>query len=184
MSPSSLGRALRRWRRLNDIKQTAIAETLRVSQTTVSRWESGQGKMSDREMATLVRMVGAQPDSDSDRALLDLVAGAAEPMHLVCDLSHRLLAASPARMAAWRVGLETLRGRSLWRFASADIMRAEAALAGSGWHEAGSGEFAFQTRFHDCETLWIGAGTIIWTRIPLSNGTMARLVRDGARAAE
>lgn len=36
-----IGRALRRFRRLNAIKQGHFAELLGVSQASVSRWESG-----------------------------------------------------------------------------------------------------------------------------------------------
>jgi transcriptional regulator with XRE-family HTH domain len=40
--PLSLGRALRRFRRLHAIKQTHLAEMLGVSQGSVSRWEAAR----------------------------------------------------------------------------------------------------------------------------------------------
>lgn len=105
-------------------------------------------------------------------------------MHLICDLSHRLLAASPGRLATWRKDVGNLRGTSLWHFASRDIVLAEKILLDLGWHGAVSAELRFETEFHEFTILWIESGTIIWTRMPLSNGTMARLVRDGPRTAE
>jgi transcriptional regulator with XRE-family HTH domain len=175
-----IGRSLRHWRRLNNVKQSTIAEVLGVSQASVSRWEAGQARLTRREKGALTRLIGARPTSAADQALLDLVASSPEPMHLICDLSHRLLAASPGRLATWRKGMDELRGTSLWHFASKDIVRAEKGLPDLGWHDAISAELRFETEFHDCPTLWIKSGTIIWTRIPLSNGTMARLVRDGS----
>jgi len=178
-SSALIGRSLRHWRRLNSIKQGTVAEALGISQATVSRWEAGRARLSRREMALLTRLIGARPSSAADQALLDLVAGASEPVHLICDVSHRLLAASPGRAATWRRGVDELRGSSLWHFASRDIVRAEQSLPDLGWHDAVSAEVSFETGFHDCPALWIEPGTIVWTRMPLSNGTMARLVRDG-----
>lgn len=181
--PSLAGRSLRRWRRANDVKQSTIAEAMGVSQTTVSRWEAGRSHPTRREQQRLSQLIGARPTSAADRALLDLVTKAAEPVHLVCDLSHRLLAASPGRLATWRKGVSELRGISLWFAASEGIAEAERRLPDLGWYENPTAELAFETEFHDCSTLWIEAGVIVWTRIPLSDGTMARLVRDGPRSA-
>ncbi|TFF19844.1 XRE family transcriptional regulator [Jiella endophytica] len=180
LTSALIGRSLRRWRRLNDVKQETVAAMLAVSQPTVSRWEAGRGQLTAREKAALTRMIGARADSAADQALVSLVANSSEPMHLVCDLSHRLLAASPGRLRSWRRNAVELCGLSLWSCASEDIIEAEWRLLQTGWHEAASAEMQFTTRFHDCPTLWIEPGTIVWTRIPLSNGTMARLVRDGA----
>lgn len=78
-----------------------------------------------------------------------------------------------------RHGLNRLQGVSLWSFASDGIARAELRLPELGWYDNPSAELEVETEFHDSPALWIEAGTIIWTRIPLSNGTVARLVRDG-----
>ncbi|WP_138468658.1 helix-turn-helix transcriptional regulator [Poseidonocella sp. HB161398] len=179
--PSLTGRSLRRWRRVNDVKQATVAEALGVSQATVSRWEAGITQPSQREQERLCRLLGARPDGPADRALLALVSQSREPVHLVCDLSHRLLAASPGRLASWRHGFDRLQGTSLWPAASEGIARAELSLAGIGWYDRATAELEVETGAHVCRLGRIDEGVIVWTRMPLSNGTMARLVRDGRR---
>ena len=48
-----LGRSLRLWRSLRRMKQGAVAAEMRVSQTTVSRWESGLAAPSPEEQQAL-----------------------------------------------------------------------------------------------------------------------------------
>lgn len=175
--PGLLGRRLRRWRRLRGIKQTDAADRLELSQTTVSRIEAGLVEPSDRLRRRIEDLVSSRPSSASDRALAELVAAAPTPVHLVCDLTHRLLAASPTRLAEWRLGLPELRGRSLWPHASPAIRAAEDALGPRGWHDAPDAETVFDSPAHDGPVVRIAAGRIAWTRLPLSDGGFARLVR-------
>ena len=90
--PVRLGAALR-WRLLNRIKQTHAAELFGVAQSTISRWESGVQEMEPAERAQVERRLSARLDAAADRALARLVDAGPSPMHLVCDLSHALLAA-------------------------------------------------------------------------------------------
>ncbi|MDQ0466753.1 DNA-binding XRE family transcriptional regulator [Caulobacter ginsengisoli] len=129
-----LGVSLRRWRVLNRIKQADAAERLGVSQTTISRWETGARAPEGREARRLITLLAARPGSASDRALADLVRCASTPAHLICDFTHRLIAASPARARSWTVGIDELIGTSLWRFASQGIAAGEAGLESRGWY--------------------------------------------------
>lgn len=174
-----LGASLRRWRLLNRVKQAALAADMGVSQATVSRWESGRLAPALREEARLVELLSARPTSAADAALVELVRNAPGRVHLICDLTHRLVAASPARIAGWRVAAETLVGRSLWRFASAGIARGERALEGLGWYAPVAPSVTVETENADFDELSIAAGSLHYTRMPLSDGSFARLVRDG-----
>lgn len=175
-----LGASLRRWRALNRVKQSALACEMGVSQTTVSRWEAGTLPPGQREEDRLTQLLAARPTSASDRALFDLVRHAPAPVHLICDLTHRLFAASPARISAWRVGIDELAGTSLWRFASPGIAKGEAALDALGWYAPVAPAVIVDTEPAYFAELSIAAGRLRYTRMPLSDGTFARLVEDGA----
>lgn len=174
----SLERALRRWRALNRIKQSALAEELGVSQSTVSRWENLILAPEPWQARRLTALLTARPNASSDWALIDLVRGAPTPMHLICDLTHRFIAASSGRMARWRVGADELAGTSLWRFATQGIMAGESGLAARGWYEPIAGEVIVSTERASFPELTIPAGTMRYTRIPLADGGFARLVRS------
>src|SRR3954465_6734588 len=117
ISELSIGLALRRFRRLNMVKQSAAAEMLGVSQGCVSRWESGAHRPDAAQRDRIVRLISASAGNDRDAALRRLVESSQRPVHLVCDATHQLLAASPSRAASWRTELSELIGRSLWPFA-------------------------------------------------------------------
>jgi transcriptional regulator with XRE-family HTH domain len=172
-----LGRSLRAWRTARRVKQAHAAELLGVSQATVSRWESGALAPSPREASRLADLLAARPESDADRALLDLVESSTQPAHLICDLSHRLLAASPARSREWGLPKDDLIGVSLWRYASAAIVAAEAGLGDAGWYEAVAPALTVETGANGSNEVPIRPGRMNWTRLRLSDGRFARLVR-------
>lgn len=178
----AIGPSLRRWRALNRVKQAALAAEFGVSQATVSRWESNTQSPEPREARRLCQLLTARPSSASDQALIDLVRSARSPMHLICDLTHRLIAASPGRTATWRVPAEDLTGSSLWRFASEGIRAGEAALHASGWYEAIAPDVVAATERVDFRELTILASNVRYTRMPLADGGFARLVRSEALA--
>ncbi|MEL7529037.1 MAG: helix-turn-helix transcriptional regulator [Pseudomonadota bacterium] len=177
---SSLGPSLRRWRVLNRVKQQALARDLGVSQSRISRWESGQAEPDAFERQKITTLLRARPETASDRALLDLVTQAATPVHLVCDLTHRLLAASPARTKDWRVATADLIGTPLWRFASEGIRVAENSLEDSGWFEPLGPDIVYLTERAEFAELTIPESRIRISRLALSDGRFARLVRDEA----
>ena len=176
-----VGASLRRWRVLNRIKQSAMAEEFGVSQTTVSRWESGEIVPRERHARQIERLLSARPTSAADLALRDLVTSSDTAMHLVCDFTHRLLAVSRGRLRDWRVPASEKIGTSLWRYATDGIRSGEAELQQRGWHHPLPADITIETERRDYPELTIRAGEIRYTRLPLSDGSFARLVRDGRR---
>jgi transcriptional regulator with XRE-family HTH domain len=176
-----LGRALRRWRRLRGVKQSHAAEQFGVTQATLSRWERGHHRIPHKSKRELLRLLAAPLDAAGDAGLRRLVESSSLPVHLICDLSHRLMAASPARLAEWRVDAGDLRGASLWRFASDEIRAAEGRLEGLGWYDdVGTGQVRFWTDANDSPLVPIAPGILVWERLQLSDGTLARLVTSTA----
>ncbi|MGS0893817.1 helix-turn-helix domain-containing protein [Burkholderia stagnalis] len=172
-----LGPQLRRWRALHRVKQSHAADLFGVAQSTISRWEASIQQMSPDERATAERLLAARLDSAGDRALARLVAGNAGRAHLVCDLTHRLLACSPSRAAEFSRPLSMLLGTSLWRYATPEIVRMETALDPLGWHDrAGPPSVEFDSGANASRIVPIRRGTCRWTRMTLSDGSAARLV--------
>jgi transcriptional regulator with XRE-family HTH domain len=175
--PCSLALTLRLVRRHRGMKQAHAAELLSVTQPTVSRIERGELKPAGALRNRLLDLVSARIDPARDAALRRLVEGSASPVHLVCDLTHRLLAASGPREREWRRAASELRGQPLWRFASEAIRSAEARLPDLGWGEHdGPHALTFVTGANDLDELRILPGVQIWERILLSDGSPARLV--------
>jgi transcriptional regulator with XRE-family HTH domain len=172
----ALGRSLRTWRAIRRIKQAHAAELLQVSQATVSRWESGHAAPDPEDVLRLRRLMAARLDSASDAVLARLICQSTAPVHLVCDLTHRLLAASPKRAQQFRVPASQLMGTSLWRFASEQIVAAEAGLAAVDWFGPAPPVLEFDTGARESPELVIPAGRMRWVRLRLSDGSHARLV--------
>jgi hypothetical protein len=98
-------------------------------------------------------------------------------MHLVCDLTHRLLASSPARAAEFSQPLSMLLDTSLWRYATPEIVRMETALDSLGWHDhAGPPSVEFDTGANASRVVPIRGSMCRWTRMTLSDGSAVRLV--------
>jgi len=174
----ALGRSLRTWRALRRIKQLHAAQLLGVSQATVSRWENGLTPPSLDEAERLRSLMAARLDSAADQVLARLVQQSAAPVHLICDLTHRLLAASRAREAQFKVPTSRLMGTSLWRYASEDIVRAEAQLADHGWFGPMPPAIEFHTSARESDELAIFACDMRWVRFQLSDGSFVRLVES------
>ncbi len=177
---SQLARSLRTWRSLRRIKQHHAAELLGVSQTTVSRWENQQLTPAPDDQARIRCLLAARLDGAADRELARLVNGSREPVHLVCDLTHRLLAVSQPRIDDWRISRGAVMGTPLWRYASEDIVLAEACLSTLGWFEPAPAPVAFFTRCNQSAQVQIREGWMRWVRFQLSDGSFARLVQQGA----
>lgn len=177
VKPLSLGAALRRWRLLHRVKQAHAAELFGVAQSTISRWESGSMEMEPAERARVERLLSARLDAAADGALARLVGESPRGVHLVCDLTHRLLACSPTRAAEFGIPLSGLLGRSLWRYATPEIVRMESALEELGWRNTlAPPSLEFGSGINDSEVVPIRRSICRWTRFTLSDGTAARLV--------
>lgn len=170
------GPVLRRLRLLRGMKQSHLAELLGVNQATVSRWERGQLAMTPAQEAATQRLLATPPPPSQDAVLKRLVESSTLKVHLICDRTHRLLAASPARRAEWRGDPADFLGRSLLVYASPEILAAEAALDGLGWGEGRLASLTIETGRNDNPLLPIRPGHALWERIPLADGTPARLV--------
>jgi hypothetical protein len=175
ISELPIGLALRRFRRLNMVKQSAVAERLSVSQGCVSRWESGVHRPDPGQRDRIVRMIAAAAGNDRDAGLKRLVESSRRPVHLICDSTHRLLAASRSRAASWGVDLSELIGRSLWPFASAEIEAAEAGLAGCGWFERPYQSLELSTGGNGRSDVPVPPSRVLWETVPLADGRVGRL---------
>jgi transcriptional regulator with XRE-family HTH domain len=174
------GLVLRRLRRLKGMKQTHAADILGVSQATFSRWERTGLPAPELLADALARLAGAP--ACADRALKRLVEESCLPMHLICDVSHVLFAASRPRTVDWRVAASSLIGSSLWRYASPEIQSAERRLPELGWDGMVGPAFVFRTGSNRDPNVPIPPALTLWERVRLEDGRDARLVTTVARA--
>lgn len=181
---AGMAAALGHWRRARRMKQSHAAELLGVSQATLSRWEAG-ARMPDAEsLERIAALIAAGLDSDGDRALGALVASSTQPAHLICDITHRLLALSPSRARQCRGDPSDLLGGSLWRFATEAIARAEGRLEALGWFEPAPPSVIAETEANRPDSdLPIAPSRFRWTRMRLSDGRFVRLVETLPTAA-
>lgn len=171
-----LGPSLRNWRALRRVKQQHAAELLGVAQSTISRWENGALLPEGDERDAVRTLLRSRLDSAGDRALGALVNRSTANVHLVCDLTHTLLAMSAVRARECEVGRDELVGQSLWRHASDQIRAAEATLASTGWFDPAGGVVEFSTGSNTSPVVRITDSKCRWTRMQLSDGGFARLV--------
>jgi transcriptional regulator with XRE-family HTH domain len=173
----ALGPALRRWRLLHRVKQAHAAELFGVAQSTISRWESARQAMEPEEQAKVEAVVGARLDAAADRVLAGLVSESPRAVHLICDLTHRLLACSPRRAEQFGVPESDLIGRSLLPFATEALVAMEGTLAGRGWYERPAPPpVECDTGHNRSRIVRIRESRCRWTRLLLTDGTPARLV--------
>jgi len=172
---AELARSLKTWRALRRLKQVRAAELLGVSQATISRWENGLLAPTPAEQAAIRMLLAARLGSTADHQLAALVSQSARPMHLICDLTHRLLAWSPAR-AREAVRQDNLIGTSLWRFASDELRDIERQLPELGWYQPAPPAVSGYTGANRARDFRIRPSRFRFTRFQLSDGSYARLV--------
>ena len=171
-----LGECLRTWRVLNRVKQAHAAELLSISQPTVSRIEKGLMLPSPTERAAIMELLAAQLTSAADRELIHLVKTSTSPVHIVCDLTHRLIAASPSRIREFRVPESDLLGRSLWKFATEELELLEDRLPELGWFDGTAPTIEVRTRGREYNEVVVPGGAFKYVRFRLANGSHARLI--------
>ena len=62
------------------------------------------------------------------------------------------------------------------RFATDEIRSAEGRLGELGWYDDGATQMSFWTGANDSPVVPIDPGILLWERLQLSDGTLARLV--------
>jgi hypothetical protein len=122
-----------------------------------------------------MQLISASVGNTHDAALKRLVECSQLPVHLICDATHQLLAASPSRVASWRTDISELTGRSLWPFASPEIAAAEARLFGSGWFERPYQRLELLTRGNGRSDVPVPPSRVLWETLPLADGRVGRL---------
>lgn len=170
-----LGPALRRLRRLRGMKQSHVAELAGVTQATVSRWESGTHQPDPEQAARLLPLLQAPLDGNAERALKRLVVESPRAVHLVCDVSHRLFAASAEREREWARPASEFIGTTVWPFASDGIRTAEALLPELGWYEPAAAPVATWHGGNGNPVMRILPGLLVWERLTLADGSTLRL---------
>lgn len=175
LGPARIGRALRRLRRLGGIKQSHVAELAGVTQATVSRWESGAHAPDPDQAERILRILEARLDGNADRALKRLIESSARSVHLVCDATHTLLAASPGRETEWLHPVGDYLGQRMFRFATDEIRRAEEQLVELGWFEPMGPPILLWNSLNELPEIRMLPGLMVWERVRLADGGMARL---------
>jgi hypothetical protein len=168
---------------LHRVKQAHAAELLGVQQSTISRWENAALGFERVEGRKVEALVAARLTSAGDSVLRQLIEESARAVHLVCDVSHRLLACSPCRAASFGVRHQDLHGQSLWRYSTEALVVQESRLEDLGWYDAKApAPVEFETGNNGSSVVPIRPGICRWTRMALSDGTSVRLVETLASA--
>lgn len=171
-----IARSLRMWRRIKRMKQSHLGELLNVSQATISRWEALQQLPDEAELKAIRNLLAARLDGSADKELARLVSSTCSPVHLICDLTHKLLALSRARERYCKVHPNDLLGTSLWPYASEDIIALEKTLQCRGWFEPAPPAIEGLTEANGSAKLAIVPSRVRYVRFQLSDGTFVRTV--------
>jgi transcriptional regulator with XRE-family HTH domain len=169
-----LSEFMRRYRTVRGIKQAHLAELLRVSQSTVSKWENGSLPSEDQYFHIL-GLLGANPSTIADTWLARLVETSREPIHAVCDITHRLLVASPTRYQEWCSDRIEMFHRPLLHDAPLDIIEAEQRLLQQSLPSLDR-PMLIKTAGQVYGRYRVNAGFLLWERLQLTDGTWVRLV--------
>ncbi|WIY51762.1 helix-turn-helix transcriptional regulator [Devosia sp. YIM 151766] len=89
---SDIGRALRNWRIQGRLQQSAIAECLGVTQSQVSRWESGRDLPRPHNVEAIRRLIWG-PDAEPLQGLRHFVEQSSQHLLLI-DMHHTIIARS------------------------------------------------------------------------------------------
>lgn len=167
------GSRLKRLRVLKGVKQLHLADLLKVNQSTIARWERGDVDLSEADWQRA--RLALNLTTTQDDVLKRLVETSTQQVHLVCDLSHRLLAASTSRRSRWNADIAQLMGRPMLQYASEEILKAEAGLDDLGWYDGLTTSISFTTGANTDPVVPIRRGRMRWERVILADGSPARL---------
>jgi transcriptional regulator with XRE-family HTH domain len=175
-----LSELLRRYRAVRGIKQAHLAELIRVSQSTVSKWESGVVTPNEDQHFQIIELLGAKPTTVADTWLARLVETSTERIHAICDVTHRLLVASPARYQEWCTDPSEMFRRPLLYDAPADIVAAERRLVQRDHSSPFDEPVLVKTAGQAGGRYRVKPGLLLWERLQLTDGTWVRLVTSVA----
>lgn len=167
---------LRRYRLLHGLKQATLAERLSVSQATISKWEKGDQLPNDERQSQLIALLAARPQGLDGTWLQRLVECSTQRVHVICDLTHRLLVASPGRYQEWGCSPGELFDVSLLSDAPGDIIEAENVLNMLEARRNYLRPMVLKTLGKTSGRYRVAAGYVLWERIQIPDGTWVRLV--------
>jgi transcriptional regulator with XRE-family HTH domain len=174
-----LSELLRRYRTVRGIKQIHLAEIINVSQGTISKWENGTTTPNAGQYFQIIELLGANPSAVQDTWLARLIETSHERIHAVCDITHRLLVASPARYQEWCSDRSEMFHRPLLQDAPDDIVDAEHRLVQRSRSTRLDEPLIVRTRGQAVgpdRRYRVEAGLLLWERLQLADGTWVRLV--------
>lgn len=176
--PRVAAQLLRRARRARGIKQAHLAELVGVSQSTLSKWESGWAAISEEHYKRLFKILGTAAIGDSDRWLLRLVRHSARQVHLMRESDHRLLAASHLRICEWKREYSDVASGPLSRDLPSDIAAAEQRLNEIDTETRWCVPAVLHVDGREQGVYEIERGLLLWEWVTLSDGELARLVTN------
>jgi len=171
-----LGELLQRYRLVRGMKQSHLAELIRVSQSTVSKWERGLMVPNEDQYFQIIELLGAKPTAVTDTWLARLIETSRDPIHAICDITHRLLVASPARYQEWRRDRGEMFRRPLLHDAPDDIVDAERRLGQRDHVSPFEEPVIIKTAGQAVGRYLVTPGFVLWERLQLTDGTWVRLV--------
>ncbi|WP_394828673.1 helix-turn-helix transcriptional regulator [Pendulispora albinea] len=173
--PFQLSDMLRRFRILRGMKQAHLAQLFRVSQSAVSKWENGTAAPSAEQHGQIIEILGAKPSAVRDTWLARLVESSNERVHAICDITHKLLIASPARYTEWGTDRHDMFNRPLLQDAPTDIVEAERRFLSFAHRHALEKPIVLKTEGQSLGRYQVEPGYLLWERLQLSDGTWVRL---------
>jgi transcriptional regulator with XRE-family HTH domain len=171
-----MAQLLRRYRTVRGIKQAHLAQLVRVSQSTISKWESGAAVPSEDQRDQVMQLLAVQPSTVADTWLARLVETSRDRVHAICDLTHQLLVASPARYQEWCREPSEMFHRPLLDDAPDDIIEAERRLIQREHRMPFDEPLLITTAGQAGGRYRVIPGQVLWERLQLTDGTWVRLV--------
>lgn len=175
---TAFGLILRRYRIMRGMKQQSLADLFGVRQSTMSKWEQGTLYISEERQAQIMDLISVYPSWIADSWLRRLVETSSQRVHVICDVSHRLLAASPSRVAEWGVTSRELIGQKLLQDAPDDIVAAEKHLLQGGAGENYLRPMIISTAGQRSGRYKVEPGRLLWEKLQIEDGSWVRLVTD------
>ncbi|WP_081095160.1 helix-turn-helix domain-containing protein [Erythrobacter donghaensis] len=169
--------ALKRFRRLSGTKQSFVASELGITQGTLSRWETGRHAPDNAQRARIIEFLRKYAPHQTDSLVESLVQNSKKRVLLVCDSTHRLLAASKSMSRPWQGGVNQYLNCSLWRYATDEIIEAEKRLRDIDWYDKINLVHEFWTEGNKSTDVPIPPAKIRWETLMLAHGFTGRLVQ-------